>query len=238
MIKEEGGKLLVKNIWMKTTGWWWIVWIRWTLLSVNEKMMDEGVLCVLDELCWAFVSLRKVRGRKEAHSCCARERVRKRDREIERKRHCGGFACFVLLFFSTSKFPQSLEYRRSICREFFNFFPIFIDPFAVENCFLDVPLFVSSVVEEPSPPGPQVLHLFFGCCSVCCIFRLLLLFLLIAVDLCGALLANLLCSSCFASGSGFSIEKNIMVGMLMDMLPSACAVLVSFAVSACNCSLP
>jgi hypothetical protein len=52
------------------------------------------------------------------------------------------------------------------------------------------------------------------------------------------LLANLLCSSCFASGSGFSIEKNIMVGMLMDMLPSACAVLVSFAVSACNCSLP
>jgi hypothetical protein len=48
----------------------------------------------------------------------------------------------------------------------------------------------------------------------------------------------LLCSSCFASRSGFSIEKNIMVGMLMDMLPSACAVLVSFAISVCNCSLP
>jgi hypothetical protein len=112
-------------------------------------------------------------------------REREGERERERKPHGGGSACFVLLFFSTSKFPQSLEYRRSVCREFLNFFPIFIDPFAVENCFLDVPLFVSSVVEEPPPPAPRFFISFFVCCSVCSILRLLLLFLLIVVDLCG-----------------------------------------------------
>ncbi len=98
-----------------------------------------------------------------------------RKRERDRENDTVGFCLLRFAVFLYIQVPPELGIQEKHLQGFFYFFfPIFIDPFAVENCFPDVPLFVSSVVEEPPPPAPRFFISFFVCCSVCCIFRLLL----------------------------------------------------------------